>query len=69
MGGMFPPFGVPGYGGGMFGGEDPLKKKKQGFNPLMMLSPMAGLMMSHPNIGLMGLSPAAGIANLLGAFK
>lgn len=71
----FPQFGgmqVPGFGGGMFGAEYPLKKKKKkqgGFNPLMMLSPMAGMMMSNPQMGLMGLSPGIGIANMLGAFK
>jgi hypothetical protein len=40
-----------------------------GFNPLMFLSPMAGMMMSDPKMGLFGLSPALGFANLLGAFK
>jgi hypothetical protein len=40
-----------------------------GFNPLMMLSPFAGMMAHDPKLGLSMISPAFGIANLLGAFK
>lgn len=65
------PFGMSGVpqiqDGGMFG-NDP--KKKKGFNPLMFLSPLAGMFMSgHPNIGLGMISPGLGIARALGAFK
>lgn len=49
--------------------EEEKKRKQGGFNPLMMLSPMAGMMASHPKMGLAMLSPGIGIANLLGAFK
>lgn len=57
-----------GSGMGMFG-QDPKKKKKSGFNPLMMLSPFAALMSQDPKMGLAMMSPGIGIANLLGAFK
>lgn len=40
-----------------------------GMNPLMMLSPLAGLFAANPKLGLTALSPGIGIANLLGAFK
>lgn len=60
--GQLPSYGAPqqqGQGGGHGGG----------FNPLMMLSPIGGLMMSNPKLGMFGLSPALGLANMLGAFK
>lgn len=53
---------------GMFG-ADPRKKKKGGFNPLMLLSPMGGLMAQDPKLGMSLMSPAFGLANLFGAFK
>lgn len=62
--------GMPGLGGmmagGMFGAPD--KKKKGGFNP-MMLSPLLYAFSQNPKIGLSMLSPGIGIANMLGAFK
>ena len=73
--GGLPSFGQQGFdssqfGSGMFGADptDP-RKKKQGFNPMMFMSPLAGMFMSgHPNIGLGMISPALGIARALGAF-
>jgi hypothetical protein len=70
--------------GGMFGGQPqipagatpPLPGADEsphghhgGLNPLMMLSPMGGMLMSHPKYAMFGLSPALGLANILGAFK
>jgi hypothetical protein len=40
-----------------------------GMNPLMFLSPMAGLMASHPGAAMFGLSPALGFARMFGALK
>lgn len=62
--------GMPGFGGGMFG-ADPLKKKKKGgFNPMMMgLSPFGYGMMQDPRMAMSLMSPAFGFANLMGAFK
>lgn len=60
--------GFGGFGGGMFGAPQG-KKKKGGFNP-MMLSPLLSMFTSgHPNIGLGMISPGLGLARALGAFK
>jgi hypothetical protein len=74
-GGGFQQFGMPSFGG-MFGrppmqdDEEEQKKKHGGFNPLMMLSPLAGMFASgHPNIGLGMISPLAGGMRALGLFK
>jgi len=72
--GGLPSFGgfQPQFGQGMFGQDpnDPRKKKQQGFNPMMFMSPIAGMFMSgHPNMGLGMISPGLGIARALGAFK
>lgn len=40
-----------------------------GFNPLMALSPMGGMMASHPGAAMFALSPALGFARMFGAFK
>jgi hypothetical protein len=54
-------------GGGMFGAPP---KKKQGMNPLMMMSPLMAMFASgHPNLGLGMISPGLGLARALGVFK
>jgi hypothetical protein len=58
-----------GMGYGMFGAPKKKKKNGVGFNPLMMMSPLAGLMMESPKHALPFISPAFGLANLFGAFK
>lgn len=70
FGSMYPggQMGMGDMSGGMFG-QDPMKKKKKGMNPLMMLSPFAALMSQSPKMGLTMMSPGIGIANMLGAFK
>jgi hypothetical protein len=51
------------------GGDESPQGHHGGFNPLMLLSPMGGLMASHPKLGMSLMSPALGMANLFGAFK
>jgi len=50
-------------------GDPSQQRHGGGFNPLMLLSPMGGMMMSHPGAAMFGLSPALGFARMLGAFK
>lgn len=56
-----------GYGPGMFAAQQ--KKKQQGFNPLMFMSPFAFGMSQNPMATMSLMSPAFGIAHMLGAFK
>lgn len=73
--GSLPSFGGGGYPGGPMAGDMPegmfgaAKKKKKGLNPMMLFSPMGGLMMQDPKMAMSLLSPAFGIANMFGAFK
>jgi hypothetical protein len=50
-------------------GDPSQQQHHGGINPLMFLSPMAGLMASHPGAAMFGISPALGFARMFGAFK
>jgi hypothetical protein len=68
--GQLPPMGGQMTPGGGMGGAPMQGGGHHGFNPMMFMSPLAGMFMSgHPNIGLGMISPGLGIARALGAFK